>query len=398
MRWVIIILLSLFLILGLGGCWDRRELNDITFVAGMAIEKGKTANYEITLEVINASQLNPKTAQGNTPTVSFSLEGDTISEIDDKMNIGLTRQLDFSHTRTIVIDEALAREGVGPFLQYIERSAEFRNDFHLLIAKDVKAKEIIKTLYPVQLVPSMKLDVQLKSLAEEWGGYPEVRFIEFTSNIASDGRQPVAAVVSIEGDPSKGETVQNNQKASLEANVVVDGLAIFDEDKLIGMLSIEEARNYVWTQDIQKTTVIADCNPDQFFSVRIFNSHTEIKASYQGEQPVILIKLVLEGELQSTQCAKDETSKIKTFEKYEKILAEEIPRMITTTIGKVQEQYGVDIFGFGEEMERQQYKKFKSVKSKWNDEFKRAKIDVEAKVFIRRDGIRNESFIQELGK
>ncbi len=377
------------------GCWDRREINEITFVAGMAIGKGDDKGYELTLEYINASQLNPQTSERMTPTLSFSLAGDTIAELDDKMNVGITRQLDFSHTRTVVIDEDLARDGVAAFLQYIERNAEFRNDFHLLVARGVKAKDIIKTLYPVQKVPSLKLDVQLQSMAEEWGGYPDVQFTDFTSNISADGRHAVAAAVTIQGDPKKGEDVKNNDKVSLDAMTVLDGLALFEKDKLIGYLSVDETRDYVWTQDLKKTTINAPCGPERKFSVRIYNSHTETKAKYEGDTPIITINLILEGELQSTQCP-DETSKIKTYEKYEKELTAQVENQVKQTITKVQEKYGIDIFGFGQDMERQDYNRFKQVKDTWDEEFKKAKVDVKVKAFIRRDGIRNESFLKDV--
>ena len=80
------------MILLLTGCWDQRELADITIITGMAVDKGKKGKYKLTIEGINATELNDKTAGGNSPTVVYSLEGDSIEELSQKMNIGVSKE------------------------------------------------------------------------------------------------------------------------------------------------------------------------------------------------------------------------------------------------------------------------------------------------------------------
>ena len=68
----------------LTGCWDQRELSDITIITGMAIDKGEKGRYKLTIEGINATELNSKTAGGNSPSIVYSLEGDTIAELSQQ--------------------------------------------------------------------------------------------------------------------------------------------------------------------------------------------------------------------------------------------------------------------------------------------------------------------------
>ena len=63
------------MILLLTGCWDQRELSNIALVTGMAIDKGENGKYKLTVEAINATELNGKTAAGNSPTVVYSSRG-----------------------------------------------------------------------------------------------------------------------------------------------------------------------------------------------------------------------------------------------------------------------------------------------------------------------------------
>ena len=65
------------MLLLLTGCWDQRELTDLSVVTGMAVDKGENGTYKLTVEV-QYSELNSKTAGGNSPSFVYSLEGDRL--------------------------------------------------------------------------------------------------------------------------------------------------------------------------------------------------------------------------------------------------------------------------------------------------------------------------------
>ncbi|RBW68500.1 Ger(x)C family spore germination protein [Bacillus taeanensis] len=394
MRIISLCLFSLLLIGLLSGCWDRKELNEVSFVTGVAIEKGENAKFKVTVGVANASQLSPQKSEGNTPSVTFSLEGNSISELLDKMNVGLTRELRYSHTRTLVIDEKVAREGTGDFLDTLERSGEFRNDFNILIAKDVKASDVLNITFPLQKIPSLKIHEQAASMFQEWGGDPNMRLTDFISAISSKGRHPVAEAVTIIGSPKQGMMVENNKKLEPDALVTLEGIGVFKGDKLIGYLNLEDTRNYVWTQDLQKTTLTISCGEEKYIDVRIINSSSTIKSNYKGETPNFQVKIIAEAQLNGTQC-KDNLEKIDTHRKFESDIEKKVESMIVKTITKVQEEYGVDIFGFGEVMQRQHYDQFQKVKEHWDKEFVKADVDVQANIYLRRTGTHNKSFLTE---
>jgi spore germination protein KC len=73
----------------LSGCWDHREIAEITVVVGMAVDKDDDDKFILTVEGINAKELSDKTASGFAPSIVFSLKGDTLAELSQKMNIGI---------------------------------------------------------------------------------------------------------------------------------------------------------------------------------------------------------------------------------------------------------------------------------------------------------------------
>ncbi|MGI8317023.1 Ger(x)C family spore germination protein [Halobacillus mangrovi] len=395
MRTIKLLLLTPLLVGLLSGCWDTKELNEVAFVTGIAIEQGEDAKFKVTVGVANASQLNSQKSEGNTPSVTFSLEGNSISELLDKMNVGLTRELRYSHTRTLVISEEIAREGTSDFLDYLERSGQFRNDFNILIAQNISAADILKTNFPIQKIPSLKIHNQTSALFEEWGGDPNIRLSDFISALTSKGRHPVVEAVTIVGSPKQGKSVENNKSLEPESLVTLGGVGVFNEDKLIGYLNLEETRAYVWTQDLIQTTLTVPCGEQKYMDIRILNSKSTIHVNYDGEIPNFQVKIVAEALLNGTQCSAN-LEKIETYKKYEKDIEEMIESIILTTITKVQDEYEVDIFGFGDTMRRQHYNQYQAVKDNWDEEFIKANIDTQANVFLRRAGTSNKSFLTEV--
>ncbi|WP_078546346.1 Ger(x)C family spore germination protein [Litchfieldia alkalitelluris] len=402
MKKATLIFLVFSMLSGLAGCWDSKELNEVSIVTGMAIEKGEDAKYKLSAEVINASEFAHNGGMGDAPSIVYQLEGNSISELADKLNKGFTRKLIYSHTRVIVIDEDLAREGIFGFFDFLERSGEIRNDFNILISKGVKASDVIKTTYPSKKSPSMKINSQAETFQEEWGGDPRLRLTDFIEAFMSKGRQPVATAITIQGDPKKGSSAENNKNLTPEALVVFDGMAIFKDDKLQGYLSVEDTRNFLFVKNLEQTTVTVPCSDkeedkDKYLDLRITHSHPIRNVVYKGDTPEINITIKAEANLQGTQC-KDPLTKIDTYKKFEKNLSDFIENEVEGTIKKVQEDFQVDIFGFGEDLRRSNYKKFKEVEKNWDEEFSRAKINVNAHGFLRRSGIRNDSFLTELEK
>ncbi|HYK74741.1 MAG TPA: Ger(x)C family spore germination protein [Pseudoneobacillus sp.] len=395
-----IFIFSFFVVtLLLSGCWDKVELNEIAIVSGITIEKGENARYRVTVSAINSAEQSKTSMMGNTPSVNYSLEGDTVSELTQKMNVGVSRKLIYSHTRVLVIDEAVAREGLLEFLDFLERSGEFRNDFNILIAREGEAQDILKITYPIQKDPSLKIHDQAQSLHNEWGGDPGIRLTDFITTLIIEGKHAVAAVVKVKGDPEKGSSVENNKKIDLDALIEFDGLAVFKFDKMIGTLSLEEARSFIWTDDIEQTELSVPCNEEKnkFIDIKVISTSTKKETEYKNGKAKIIVKLIGEADLMGTQCT-DSLDKVDTFNKYEKLTETFIEGEIKDTINKTQEKYKVDIFGFGDTLNRSNHNEFKKIKYDWDQIFSEASVKVEANIFLRRSGIRNKSFLTDLEK
>ncbi|MFD0825095.1 Ger(x)C family spore germination protein [Neobacillus sp. M.A.Huq-85] len=377
----------------LAGCWDQRELSEISVVTGMAIDKSDEGKYSLTAEGISAEELNPKTGTGFTPSIVFTLHGNTISELSQKMNVGASKNVIYSHMQTLIIGEEVAKKGFMEFIDFLERNREIRDDFNIIIAHNVSAADILKVTYPIQKSSSLKLHVQIDSMVQNWGGDPDVRLNDVVQAFTSPGRHPVMAAVTIQGNSEEGSGVENMKEVSPKAMVVLDSLAIFKKGKLLDFLPLKDTRNYLWVEDkIIRTALSVPCQKNKYIAIRIYNSKTRAKARMIRGLPVIDINVRSEAYLDGTQCTKDIT-KIKTYEQYEKFTEKMIEKNMMKTIQKVQKEYRSDVFGFGEEMYRQDYRNFKKVQDHWDELFSDAIINVHVNVQLRRSGIRTKSLL-----
>ncbi|MFS0778875.1 Ger(x)C family spore germination protein [Neobacillus sp. 3P2-tot-E-2] len=383
------------MVLILSGCWDHRELSEITVVVGMAVDKGDNGKYTLTIEGINAKELSDKTSTGFAPSIFYALEGDTLAELSQKMNVGISKNLIYSHMKVLVISEEVLRDGLIDFLDFLERNREIRDDFNLVTTRNVKAADILGVTYLVQKSSSLKLHTQLNSLVESWGGDPNIRLNDFIQAYTSAGRRGVMAALTIQGDPEKGGSVENMKKVKPDALVVVDSLAIFKHDKLGAFLPLEDSRNYLWIiNKLDKTVLTVACNKDKFLGVRIFNNKTKSKVSLIKGRAVINLRVNGEGYLDSTQC-KEDLTQINTFVKYGKLTEKEIKKNLEATIKKLQQEYKADIFGFGEMLYRQDYKNFKRIEKNWDEYFEDAIVNVDVNVKLRRSGVKTKSLLSE---
>ncbi|HEO8419562.1 Ger(x)C family spore germination protein [Niallia sp. FSL W8-0635] len=389
------ILSCLFL---LTGCWDRKELSEIKLVAGMAIDKGEDGKYKVTVEALNAAELNTQTAAGNAPTVVEGIEGDSISEITHLFNEYYAQFLIFSHMKVLVISEELASAGTLDFIDFLERNREVRDDFNIIIAKNGKAEDILKVTAHYRKASSLKLSPQLDHLLEDWGGDPGMNIINFISELNLEGKEPVLATVRLKGDVEKGMSMENIKKVTPDAIVAVDSLAIFKEGRLVGFLSLEDARNYLWVRNKLKTTSLSiECKQGDYSAIRVTESQTEVTSKWKNDKPSIRVKIKAEGFIEGTQCYKS-VAELGTIAKYEQLINKTFSKKIMDTITKVQRQYQSDIFGFGETMRRQDFHSFMKVKDKWDEEFAKADVKVDIDFVLRRSGIRSKSFLTETEK
>lgn len=131
--------------------------------------------------------------------------------------------------------------------------------------------------------------------------------------------------------------------------------------------------------------------------IRIVRLSSQSKVSVKNGKVQIKIKITGEGGIEGTQCS-DSLDSMSITKKYEKKAEDYFKKQLLSTIQTAQTEFKSDIFGFGETLYRQHPEQFKKRQNNWSEAFSEADVDVEAIIKIRRNGLRNQSYISEMEK
>ncbi len=136
--------LPVFCVVFLSGCWNYRELNTMTIVAGIAIDRvADNKGYHLTFEVLDIAEAS---GEKSTSVSSLLIETDGLTIFDACRN-ALQRsdsKLYFGACKTVIISEDLAREGITPLLDWFRRDAEARSTMDVYISSEETAADILK--------------------------------------------------------------------------------------------------------------------------------------------------------------------------------------------------------------------------------------------------------------
>jgi len=123
------------------GCYDYVEINDLSFVSAIGIDY-ENDTYKLTFELLNDTKKGESSSSQEGYTISGS--GPTISKAFENISLKIAKTPYFYHLKAMVISEDVAKNHMKEITEYIIRNPKIRNEFYMVLAKDVSAKEIIK--------------------------------------------------------------------------------------------------------------------------------------------------------------------------------------------------------------------------------------------------------------
>ncbi|AOZ92160.1 Ger(x)C family spore germination protein [Paenibacillus crassostreae] len=393
------LLLCILLILTIliSGCWSRRELNNLAIGVGLAIDKSGD-KYKVSIQVVEPNAVSGKQGDGTAPVTMYQASGDSILQTLRRMTTVSPRRIYLAHLRMFVIGESLAREGISEVLDFLSREPEIRSDFFVVVSKKAQAEDTLKILTNLEKIPSVRLFSTLETSAKYWAPSTTVTLDKLISELVSEGKHPVLTGLKIIGNLEQGQTKKNVETVMSPADLLYSGLAVFKNDKLIGWLNDEEGKAYNYiTNNISATVGVTPCPEGGTVSLSIINSDTKVTGIIHNERPQINIEVLIEGNVGEAQCQIDlsDPEVIKGLEKRTNQITEEF---IEKTINQVQQEFKVDIFGFGEVIRRSHPQEWKELKENWDQKFVNIPVNVKVKTNIHHLGKLSNTFLEKMKK
>lgn len=392
------LMLMIFCMLPLAGCWNYREMNELAIALAMGVDKLGEDEYRFSFQVVNARDISGIKATGRIPVNVFTGTGKTLLEAVRKTSQKVPRRINTQHMRIFVIGEALAREGIEEVFDLMERDPEPRLTTRVFVARNSDAATILKTVTAVESIPANailgKIKISGRVLAESY----EVEMDDVIRGLLTKGGGPVISGIRHVGKVEAGEKISNVEQTELQTDLFTSGMALFKKGKLAGWVKGDRARGISWINNKMKSTIInLDCETKKdAIAIEILRSHSKIKAVVQGERPLIRIHIKEIGIVGEVMCPVD-LNKSAEIRKLEQLLNKETEHDVMAAV-KTAQKLKTDVLGFGAAMERANPKVWKKMEKEWDSIFATSKVEVHVESTIRRTGMISKPFLHEKKK
>ncbi|HEY2492673.1 MAG TPA: Ger(x)C family spore germination protein [Paenibacillus sp.] len=379
--------LSMLLVLCLTGCWNNKEIEDLSVNVGLALDVGEESELEqelaaegdsypkknlITATIQTVPVLKGKSGQqmGTSKSSSMYLNtqetGDSIFQLYRQYSLRRYRPIIGHHLKVIVISSELSRKmDLDKLLKFILRDNDIRPSCLVLISKG-KASEALISGQSGD-IPSF----HLRSMVES----------QFRNN------KILAPMIltKLDGIMNSGSSfmLQNLVSAKGEVEFAGAGIVKGKTNKLIGTLNEEDVEAMSWITGKAKGGVIkAYDKSGEILAYEIKSVNTKVKSKVQGNDISFHVSIKSEGRLIENWDTEQVPTDNKFLKEAEGYFEQELKEKLHKVIHKMQEDYRVDVAGFSNQLRIQHPKVWKKVKKEWDETFSQSDItyDVNLKI------------------
>lgn len=390
--WTLAALLAVITAL-LGGCWSRHELNELSIVAGIAIDKAGD-KYKVTTQIVNPSRVIASTgASGNeSPVIAFQETGTTIAEALRRMILTSPRQLYFAHLRMLVFGENVAKEGIAQSLDFLSRNAKTRTDFYIVVSKGTSASDILQIHSRLDPIPTSSLHTMLRTSDTLWAATTKVTLDDLVQELSTPERGTTLTGVQIRGDKAVRDKSDYDNVILAPVELSYAGMAVFRNDRMIGWLNENDSKavNYI-DGDVKRTVGKLKCpKGDGYTSLEVFQARSSIDVENRDGLPAFTVNVRVEQNITDVECHSDMT-KPSFIEWLNKEGIATLHEMLTETLQRSQRELRNDYIGFCEVVHRKQPKLWHAIREDWDNIYPDVPIELNIQVFTRKAGSTSQS-------
>lgn len=350
-------------------CWNYREVNDMSLILGLAIDK-TNGLYELTGKMLLAS-----TDQQDGSTlrhIFISTQGITIFDAVRNFILKDGKRIYFGHLLYIIISENIAKEGIDQIFDFFMRDDEIREDMWLFVAPDThKAHEVLhKGLAHKELASYVKDTTENVNKVSKF--YP-TKLYEFVDTINAKGKDGVIPLMTL---------IPSIQGQS----AYIKGCAVFNKARIVGKITGDEAKALMVITNKEKGGILPVIYNDEEniskVSLELSKTKTKITPIYHGDSITMKIRTDTTASISEIMNSKVNVVDKKGREKLIKAAESLIKANLENIVTKAQKELKSDIFGFGELIKDSNPALWKQIEDDWSDVFQDLEVDITSTVNI----------------
>lgn len=447
--------ISLFLLFALvlstSGCWNRREVQELSINTALGIDRivveGKP-RFRISVLTIRPAELQagggggksgggtPGRSQSPLPSLVLAADGETIYDAMRNYSVRFPRQLFLAHTMVIVIGEEMAKEGIGQIIDILLRHPDMRPRTWVVVTEgsaldalqlqpEVEpslAQEINNLLLRSRPRGSKTQATNLFQLADVLltpGKEAVVSRLQVITppEASSPIRQGTSAAKNGGGSGSKqaaGTTPSRAASSSPEAEsktpaepyispqdqpqkhtFILAGAAAFRGDRLAGWLNEEETQGLQFITNRASQGVIPVAFDAEEKNASLVFRHAKAKVTPVVENGQIRIEVKIKGQADFLE-EKNAVINLgeEDLKKLEQLGNQEVERRCQMAVVRAQE-LKTDILGFGDLIHRRKPRVWKEIKEQWENIFPTLPVEISADIKVEHSGLLGEPILVE---
>lgn len=387
----LVILLSLIIMLT--GCWDQIEIQQRTFVVGLAIdtvpedeleppqimERGllypQRNQLRITMEIPKISQFG--TGGGGDsgggggsekPAWVFRLNGVNLSQAITEVQLRTNRQAFLGHLQVVLVGEDYARKvGLKEIMEALPRNPEVEREVPIFIVNG-EAKDALDITPPDDPLAAL----YIRHLMETHKFTTRTQFIvlgDLATRLFTNGNTLIGRI-----RPANNE-------------VVSGGSAVIKDWKLAGFLGeLETVGANMLMGKPGEVTLSVSHPEDEWYGVRVHQIKRTVRPHRSGEDFALEYAFRAEGDIiELPQTGRFITSQQK-IRQLEASVEESLKASAVATLNRLQQEYETDAIGMGEHIHKHWPRVWRELKPQWQAKFPSFPTRVTVEFRLRRSG------------
>lgn len=357
-KYLIIIIIVIIFSLAFTGSHIVQSVDDLAYTVALGIDVGDSEDLKVTFQFTMPVPSGEGGSGQASPSVIDSVEANSIDSAISFMNAYVSKEINLSHCKVIVISEEVAKRGISKEIFSLMNKVQIRPDNHVIIST-CSAQKYIESVSP-SLENLVTKFYEILPRSGDYTGYTvNAELGDFFTKIVCTTCEPCAILGNVvdngtEETSGSGSDSQEGEKKSAKNGIENMGIAVFKSDKLVGTLSSEETLAHLLLTNQLKSCNISIPDPDdesKKIDLFLTSNHTaKIQVSIVNGNPFAKSHLTVNAKIASVDAlSKDTTpeSSEQRLKKIEESAEHYLETLLSNYCYKTAKEFHSDIAGFG---------------------------------------------------
>lgn len=399
-KFFILVILTIIL-LSLSGCYDAHGIEEFSYATALGLDVSENKLLSLTLQISIPSTTSESGSSQSSKTDTITVECNSINSGISLINSYISKEVNLSHCKVIVISEELAYQGLSEYVDTFANTVEIRPDCNVIIAK-CSAKDFIENAFPsIDTLTARYYEVALKS-SEYTGFTTSTKSVDFIGDMKTTFVQAHAILGNLKLENRNTElnsALDNIYKAGEtpiegSTNIEFFGTAVFRDDKLVGELNGIETICYLLVTNGFKNCTLSIPDPFNINSsvdLRLNKKrNSKVSVDFVNNSPYISVEVFLEGYGISLDESTDYSS-VEDISILNNYAEQYLKLQLENYLYKTSKELNSDISGFGKYALSKYLTWDEWISSNWLENYKNSFFNVKVHVNIQSGGEFNKS-------